>query len=102
MVRWSPCRSAGVGPGRVVARGFVWVWRVRVRWGLVAQFPAPLKKQGLRPCFFAFQGRGELREQPQRTRTRQRTPPPSSPAPGGRRGAAPGDGTGRGGGGENR
>ncbi|MDX3640494.1 hypothetical protein, partial [Streptomyces sp. MB09-02B] len=40
------------------------------RWGLVAQFPAPLKKQGLRPVLFrperpeAFQGRGELREKP--------------------------------------
>ncbi|KFF96622.1 hypothetical protein IQ62_36105 [Streptomyces scabiei] len=27
--------------------------RVRVRWGLVAQFPAPLKSRGCAPCFSA-------------------------------------------------
>ena len=73
----------------------------RVRWGLVAQFPAPLgKSTGRSPCFSG--ARGTARAAPT-TRTHPRTPAPPTPqAQGGRRGSAPGDGTGRGGGGEEK
>ena len=47
---------------------------VRARWGLVAQFPAPLKA-GLRPWLLSFKGRGEPRAQPPPTRTLTQPPP---------------------------
>ncbi|CAG7598069.1 hypothetical protein SBRY_10129 [Actinacidiphila bryophytorum] len=36
----------------------------RARWGLVAQFPAPLMACPLRERVSVFQGRGELRDKP--------------------------------------
>ncbi len=76
--------SGGTGGGRVTVR-----CRVRVRWGLVAQSPAPLKSRGCAPCFSPLGARGTARA----TTTHPHPPhPPHHPipdAPTGVEGAAP-------------